>query len=109
MTDTMMSYKELARKFPTVSIIGRPNVGKSTLFNCLISQRRSITDPTPGVTRDLVEEFFQIKEYKVKLLDTGGIGFDKEPMDLTVRDRAIKSIYSAAVILFVVDVMSVTP
>ena len=109
MTDTMMSYKELARKFPTVSIIGRPNVGKSTLFNCLISQRRSITDPTPGVTRDLVEEFFQIKEYKVKLLDTGGIGFDKEPMDLTVRDRAIKSIYSASVILFVVDVMLVTP
>ena len=60
---------------PRVVIAGRPNVGKSTLFNRLYGRRRAITDPTPGVTRDAIEEDCSLAGIPVALVDTGG---DKE-------------------------------
>ncbi|MDR1929898.1 MAG: GTP-binding protein, partial [Treponema sp.] len=60
------------RGLPMVALVGRPNVGKSTLFNRLLRRRRAITDPTPGVTRDPVEALAFIAGKPVRLVDTGG-------------------------------------
>jgi len=63
---------------PTVVLVGRPNVGKSTLFNRLLHKRRTITDPTPGVTRDPIEADALINGKPVRLIDTGGFKLDRE-------------------------------
>jgi GTP-binding protein len=65
------------RSLPTVVLAGRPNVGKSTLFNRLLRKRRAITDPTPGVTRDPVEADCLIAGKPVRLIDTGGFKLDR--------------------------------
>ncbi|HCC36615.1 MAG TPA: ribosome biogenesis GTPase Der [Treponema sp.] len=67
------------RGLPTVVLAGRPNVGKSTLFNRLLRKRRAITDPTPGVTRDPVETDGFIAGRPVRLIDTGGFKLDRTP------------------------------
>jgi len=88
----------------TIAIVGRPNVGKSTLFNRLIGRRRSITDPFPGVTRDAVEEEFTIDNLNALLIDTGGFKLDREGLDDLVIAKSIKSIEESDLILFLVDV-----
>ena len=60
-------------KIPTVALVGRPNVGKSTLFNKLAGKRISIIDDTPGVTRDRIYADVNYNNYKFHLIDTGGI------------------------------------
>ncbi|MHC4777362.1 MAG: GTPase, partial [Planctomycetota bacterium] len=59
---------------PLIAIIGRPNVGKSTLFNALIRDRVAIVEPTPGITRDRIYGEFEWGERKFTVVDTGGIG-----------------------------------
>ena len=59
---------------PIVTIVGRPNVGKSSLLNCLAKKRISIVDPTSGVTRDRVSIEIEHEEALFELIDTGGIG-----------------------------------
>ncbi|MDR3301580.1 MAG: ribosome biogenesis GTPase Der [Spirochaetaceae bacterium] len=66
------------RNLPSVVLAGRPNVGKSTLFNRFAHTRRTITDPTPGVTRDAVEMVVFIAGMPVRLIDTGGYKLDRE-------------------------------
>ena len=58
----------------SVIIAGRPNVGKSTLFNSIVGRRVSIVDPTPGVTRDRISRTVAHEESSFELIDTGGIG-----------------------------------
>jgi len=65
-------------KTPVVALAGRPNVGKSTLFNRLLHSRRAITDPTPGVTRDPVAVDTAILGRPLKLVDTGGFKLDRD-------------------------------
>jgi GTP-binding protein len=65
------------RNLPTVVLAGRPNVGKSTLFNRLLHKRRAITDPMPGVTRDPVETDGFIAGKPLRLIDTGGFKLDR--------------------------------
>jgi GTP-binding protein len=65
------------RNLPTVVLAGRPNVGKSTLFNRLLRKRRAITDPTPGVTRDPVEAECLLDGKPIKLIDTGGYKLER--------------------------------
>ncbi|MCL2558318.1 MAG: ribosome biogenesis GTPase Der [Treponema sp.] len=65
------------RRLPSVALAGRPNVGKSTLFNRLLRSRRAITDPTPGVTRDPVEADGFLLGKPVRLIDTGGFKLDR--------------------------------
>jgi len=65
------------KNLPTVVLVGRPNVGKSTLFNRLLHKRRTITDPTPGVTRDPIEADGLINGKPLRLIDTGGFKLDR--------------------------------
>jgi GTP-binding protein len=90
---------------PQVVIVGRPNVGKSSLFNWLIEKRIAIEDPTAGVTRDRLVQRIELDGRVVDLVDTGGMGFD-DPDGLTAQiDAQIESgLGQAAVVLFVVDV-----
>jgi GTP-binding protein len=89
---------------PVVAIVGRPNVGKSSLFNWLAGRRIAIVDPTAGVTRDRVSTLVQADDRYLELVDTGGIGIE-DVDDLTAQiERQIQlALDDAAVILFVVD------
>lgn len=87
-----------------VSIVGRPNVGKSTLFNRLCRKRVAIVDPEAGITRDRKYEDVEWNGKVFKLVDTGGIVFDSgEAMDKMIRHQAILAIDESDLIIFMVD------
>ncbi len=92
-----------------VVIIGRPNVGKSTLFNRLIGKRRAITDPTPGVTRDPISEKWILNGHAVNLTDSGGVKLDLEGFDELVSKKSLSLLDNADAILFMMDCTEVTP
>ncbi|WP_439622706.1 ribosome biogenesis GTPase Der [Gemmata sp.] len=96
---------------PTVAIVGRPNVGKSSLFNWLANRRISIVDPTAGVTRDRVATVIEYQDRFFELMDTGGIGIvDVDDLTADVERQIQVAIDSASVVVFVVDVRDgVTP
>jgi len=97
------------KRRPRVVIAGRPNVGKSTLFNRLYGRRRAITDPTPGVTRDAIEELCSIAGIPVLLVDTGGVKVEYEDsFDDIVAERSISSLKDADLILFLVELGEMT-
>lgn len=92
---------------PVVAIVGRPNVGKSTLFNKLIGQRLSIVDDTPGVTRDRIYGDAEWQGHKIMLVDTGGIEPKTDDIILSgMRMQANLAIDTALVIIFVVDMQT---
>ena len=92
---------------PVVAIVGRPNVGKSMLFNKLIGQRLSIVEDTPGVTRDRIYGECEWLGRKFTLVDTGGIEPSTDSQILSfMRDQAQIAIENATVIIFVVDIKS---
>lgn len=90
---------------PVVAIVGRPNVGKSSLLNWLAGRRISIVDPTAGVTRDRVATILEAFEQYFELVDTGGVGIvDSQDLSADVERQIQHAIDSASVILFMVDV-----
>ncbi len=89
---------------PTVAVVGRPNVGKSTLFNRIIGQRLSITDETPGLTRDRIYARGEWLTRAFNIVDTGGIDFDDAPFVHDIKAQTEIAIEEADVIVFVVDV-----
>lgn len=92
---------------PIVAVVGRPNVGKSTLFNKIIGQRLSIVDDTPGVTRDRIYGDAEWQGRKLMLVDTGGIEPKTDDIILaSMRAQAQLAIDTAAVIIFVTDITS---
>ena len=90
---------------PIVAVVGRPNVGKSTLFNALVGERISIVEDTPAVTRDRIYADVEWLNYNFTLIDTGGIEPDSKDIMLTyMRNQAEVAINTADVIMFLVDV-----
>ena len=90
---------------PIVAIVGRPNVGKSTLFNKLIGERRSIVEDTPGVTRDRIYAEAEWNDHRFLLVDTGGIEPKSDDTILKqMRNQAEIAIATADVIVFMCDI-----
>lgn len=89
---------------PVVAIVGRPNVGKSTIFNRLAGERISIVEDTPGVTRDRIYARTEWLEHPFNLIDTGGIDIGDEPFLTQITEQAEIAIEEADVIIFVVSV-----
>jgi GTP-binding protein len=89
---------------PTVVLVGRPNVGKSTLFNRITRTRRSIVTPIAGTTRDVIDEPAEWLETPFRLVDTGGMfGASTDPLHQLVHIQGRKAIENAGVVVFVVD------
>lgn len=89
---------------PVVAIVGRPNVGKSTIFNRLAGERISIVEDTPGVTRDRIYARTEWLGHPFNLIDTGGIDIGDEPFLTQITEQAEIAIEEADVIIFVVSV-----
>lgn len=87
----------------TVAIIGKPNVGKSTLFNRLIGRRSSIVYDEPGVTRDRLYETITWTGKNIKIIDTGGIEIENKPFQEQIQIQAKIAIEEADVIVFIID------
>ena len=97
------------RNLPTVVLAGRPNVGKSTLFNRLLHKRRAITDPTPGVTRDPIEEDCLIDEKPLRLIDTGGFKLsDCDKLDKLVVNKTLDTIKRSDLIVLLLEAGEIT-
>ena len=90
-------------KVPTVCIVGRPNVGKSTLFNKLVGKKISIIEDTPGVTRDRIYGEVTYKDVTFNLIDTGGIDIAKELFNNEIKTQVEIGIVEADKIIYVVD------
>ena len=88
---------------PTVALVGRPNVGKSTLFNRLVGSKVSIIEDTPGVTRDRIYSEVTFNNYRFDLIDTGGIDVSQELFNDEIKIQAEIAIEEADVVIFIVD------
>ena len=103
--------EEPTGQLPIVAIVGRPNVGKSTLFNRLIGQRQAIVEDIPGTTRDRLYAEAEWKDTRYTLIDTGGLEPDSsEGYPALIREQVEVALAEADVILFLVDAVSgITP
>lgn len=86
-----------------LAIVGRPNVGKSSLFNALLKEERAIVTDVEGTTRDYIEETLQIKGVPVRLIDTAGIRETEDLVEKIGVERSKKKIEEADLVLFVID------
>ena len=105
MTTLARSQSGLPLGIPTVAIVGRPNVGKSSLFNRMVAERIAIVADEPGTTRDRVTAFLTRDERTFAIIDTGGLVLgEEEGMVGAIRDQVSIAVKEADVLCFVVDV-----
>ena len=90
-------------KMHTVALVGRPNVGKSTIFNKIVGSKISIIEDTPGVTRDRIYSEGSFGDYRFNVIDTGGIDAEKQQFNDKIKMQAEIAINESDVVLFVVD------
>lgn len=90
-------------KKPVVALLGRPNVGKSTIFNRLVGKKISIIEDTPGITRDRIYGTVNYKDYSFHLIDTGGIDIGEDTFNEEIKVQASLAIDEADLVLFIVD------
>jgi tRNA modification GTPase len=100
--DTFQTGRVL-REGVQVAIVGRPNVGKSSLFNALLAANRAIVTPIPGTTRDVLEEVANLRGYPFRLVDTAGIRPSTDLVEQEGIKRARGSLESADLVLLVLD------
>jgi tRNA modification GTPase len=100
--DTFQTGRVL-REGVQVAIVGRPNVGKSSLFNALLAANRAIVTPIPGTTRDVLEEVANLRGYPFRLVDTAGIRPSTDLVEREGIERARGSLESADLVLLVLD------
>jgi len=98
-----MSDRGGVMSLPTVSLVGRPNVGKSTIFNKLLGEKISIIEDTPGVTRDRIYSEASYKDYHYNLIDTGGIDASRDDFNDIIKVQVEIAIDESNLVLFVVD------
>ena len=96
-------YGRVLREGIATAIIGKPNVGKSSLLNCLLKQDRAIVTDVPGTTRDVLEEYLNIEGLPFKVLDTAGIRHSHDVVEQEGVRRSLAVIGAADVILIVLD------
>jgi tRNA modification GTPase len=97
------AYGKIVHEGLTLAIVGRPNVGKSSLFNCLVERERAIVTATPGTTRDLVSETVAIGGIPVKLVDTAGIRRALDEAESIGIRKSMEALADADIVLVVVD------
>ena len=96
----------MAEKLPTVVIVGRPNVGKSTLFNRIVKKRLAVVEDEPGITRDRLYAAAEWNGKRYQVVDTGGIVFNEsDPLSEQIRVQANVALAEADVVLFLTDAM----
>lgn len=98
-----VSTGEFVRKGINLAIVGKPNVGKSSLFNALLGEDRAIVTPIPGTTRDYLKESLSIKGVPVNLIDTAGIRHTQDHVESVGIERSLQKLKSAHMVLFVLD------
>lgn len=103
-----MTFASTDPPHPVVAIVGRPNVGKSSLFNRLAGRRIAITDEQPGVTRDPVESDCDVLGHPIRLVDTGGVTTEPGIINELVTRRSLERAESAALVLLMLEVGEVT-
>src|SRR5438552_12743541 len=97
------AYGKLVHEGLTLAIVGRPNVGKSSLFNCLVERERAIVTATPGTTRDLVSETVSIGGIPVRLVDTAGIRHALDEAESIGIRKSMEALADADLVLVVLD------
>lgn len=90
-------------KLPVVALVGRPNVGKSTIFNRIVGKKIAIIEDTPGVTRDRVYSKANFYDYKFHLIDTGGVELGNADFNTEIKAQVELAIDEADIVVFVVD------
>jgi len=103
--DWIRSYRQgkVVKEGFRMAVVGRPNVGKSSVFNALLAQNRSIVNEMPGTTRDLISEYTNLEGIPVSLQDTAGIHDSADHVEKLGMDRSLRAMVDADAILFVMD------
>ena len=96
----------ILREGLNVAIIGRPNVGKSSLMNAMLRESRAIVTEIPGTTRDTIEELINVRGIPVNLIDTAGIRSTDDVIEQIGIDKSKKSLESADLVIFMIDLTS---
>ena len=86
-----------------VSIVGAPNVGKSSLLNSILNEEKAITSPIPGTTRDVIEDTFNLKGKLFRFIDTAGIRKTDDNIEKIGISRTMECIKKSEIILFLID------
>src|SRR5260370_10957888 len=101
--NTSFAYGKIVHEGLTLAIVGRPNVGKSSLFNRLVERERAIVTATPGTTRDLVTETVALGGIPVKLADTAGIRAAHDEAESLGIKKSYEALADADLVLLVMD------
>lgn len=98
---------KILREGVIITLVGKPNVGKSSLFNAILQENRAIVSPYPGTTRDHLEEYVSLGGVPARLIDTAGLRETTEPIEKEGVERAWKAIENAHIVLFIVDATNI--